>query len=1694
MKRTITLIFFTCMVLTKAFSQQPVHLWTKQLTTVDFTPAWDFNKTIVTDASGNLYSTGVFYGTVDFDPGVGVFNLTSAGYSDVFIQKLDASGNFIWAKRIGNNLDDMATAIAISANGFISLCGSFNTTVDFDPDAGVFNLTSPGPSSACYVLTLNTNGGFQWAKAFGCTNFGDFATSIAVDNFGNVYTAGDKTCQADFDPGPGVFNLSPVGHMFIQKLDAAGNFQWAITVGSTSLEDFIYSLATDQSGNVFATGTFAGTADFDPGVASYNLTAVGNKDIFILKLNANGSFAWAKKIGSSGQDFYGNSIVVGPSGNVYSTGIFGSGTIDFDPGPGVYNLISAGFYQCYFLKLNNSGDFVWAKSIYGSGGSLGYSITTDNAENIYAAGRFAQTSDFDPGPANYSMNSIGNDMFIEKLDSVGNFVYALQCGGSLANVTPSSIQVDISGDIYCNGIFSDTVDFDPGQSTFNLIESNNTSYNGFIQKLSQCGNPPATVTASGPLTFCQGQSVTLNANSYPGATYQWYKNGVAIAGATSISYGASLTGNYKVGLTSGACSAVFSSESTITHTFITASVSSNTPITLCNGGIATLQATTGAGYLYQWNFNGTPVSGATASTYQASAGGLYSVKITDPQSCYNVSSNFAIVTNLATASITSSRTNPVCGNNSIVGLFANATGLNITGYQWKFNGAVINGETGSSYVLKASPATAGSYTVDVINDCGVFTSAPYVLTVTTISIPVVTSVGNNFFCNTGSVTLSTASQSGLTYQWYNQNMAVVAGATASSYTTTTAGGYYVIVSGPNGCYMTSNTMGVYSTGFGPSISPSNIRNTCSPVLLTASPSSGVTYQWYRDGSLIAGATASTYNAITDGAYSCAMTGACGSATATLSYFSFLTFVYPQTISSPVTSSCGAPILLTSSPNYTSFSYQWRLNGVDIPGATSNTYSATSSGSYTCFLTQPCGTNTSNSIALTFNPVPSAIISALGITNLCNGASVTLNANTGTGLSYQWTVNGNIITGATSASYTTSNGGTYRCIVTGSGGCSATSGYINVFAGTIPPSTITPAGPTTVCSGSVVLNANTGTGLSYQWKNNNVNIAGATGASYTASASGSYTVVVTATGGCSATSAATVVTIGAMSAAVTPSGTVTLCSGTSTTLSATAGTGYTYQWYRNNVLLSTTTQTFTTSTQGTYKCVVTSGSCTATSNSVVIVVNTTPAATATYSTPLSFCSPGSVTFTANALSGASYQWENNSVAIAGATAQTYTATTAGAYRIKETKNGCTGYSSVKTVTSATSVTAAITTADPTTQCTGGTVNMSITSPIPGYSYQWKNNTVNIAGATANTYAATATGNYTVTATASCGTATSNVIAVTIGTLSAVVTPTGNATLCNGGSLTLTANTGSGYGYQWKKNNVNIAGATASTYIVTTAGSYTVAITSPCGNATSVATVVSQAGTVTAAVTPAGSSTVCSGSSITFTANTGTGYTYKWYRNNVLLTATTQTYTTGTAGSYKVEVSISGSCAVQSNTVTLTVINNPTPTVTAGGPTTFCAGQSVTFTANTYAGVVQQWQKNSVNIAGATAATYIATTAGSYRVQQTANGCSKFSSKKTVTVNCRLGQNGEELYGEETVNAITMDVYPNPFADKLNIEITSPVTEQTEIKVMDVLGKVQYAQTITTNKTTELNTQLPAGIYMINAFVDGKMKTQRVVKTK
>jgi len=217
----------------------------------------DIGRSVAVDSSGNVYTTGQFSGTVDFDPGAGTANLVSNEYADVFVSKLDASGNLVWAKSFGGTGTDAGNSVAVDGSGNVHITGYFQGTADFDPGDGTTDLTSAGEQDV-FVSKLDASGNLVWAKRFGSTDY-DVGWSVAVDGSGNVYTTGYFQGTVDFDPGAGITNLVSAGQsdVFVSKLDASGRLMWAKRFGGTD-GDAGVSVAVDGSGNVHTTGSFYG--------------------------------------------------------------------------------------------------------------------------------------------------------------------------------------------------------------------------------------------------------------------------------------------------------------------------------------------------------------------------------------------------------------------------------------------------------------------------------------------------------------------------------------------------------------------------------------------------------------------------------------------------------------------------------------------------------------------------------------------------------------------------------------------------------------------------------------------------------------------------------------------------------------------------------------------------------------------------------------------------------------------------------------------------------------------------------------------------------------------------------------------------------------------------------------------------------------------------------------------------------------------------------------------------------------------------------------------------------------------------------------------------------------------------------------------------------------------------------------------
>jgi Ca2+-binding RTX toxin-like protein len=441
----------------------------------------DEGRAIVTDAVGNIYTTGRFQGTADFDPGPGTFNLISATEPAVFISKLDSNGDFAWAKSFAGTDDAYGNGIALDGQGNVYTIGQFLGTVDFDPDGGVFNLTSSG-SFDVFISKLDNEGNFIWAKSFGGATNHDIGLGIAADEQGNVYSTGYFNDTADFDPGNGIVNFTSAGStdVFISKLDGAGDFVWARRFGGT-FGDAAGGIALDDFGNLVTTGYFVGSVDFDAGAGISNLSSAGEEDIFVSVWDVSGSFNWARALGGTGND-KGNSIAVDGEGNIYTAGRF-SLTADFDPGAGTFSLTSAGNQDVFISKLDSTGNFIWAKSMGGTSGDDAYGITVDKLGNVYTVGTFTNTADFDSSAAVFNRTSAGGlDAFVSRLDTTGSFVWAKAMGGASTDFG-RGVAVDDLGNVFTTGHFQLTADFDPGPAALNLTSDG--EYDVFISKLTQ---------------------------------------------------------------------------------------------------------------------------------------------------------------------------------------------------------------------------------------------------------------------------------------------------------------------------------------------------------------------------------------------------------------------------------------------------------------------------------------------------------------------------------------------------------------------------------------------------------------------------------------------------------------------------------------------------------------------------------------------------------------------------------------------------------------------------------------------------------------------------------------------------------------------------------------------------------------------------------------------------------------------------------------------------------------------------------------------------------------------------------------------------------------------------------------------------------------------------------------------------------
>lgn len=378
---------------------------------------------IAVDSSGNIIIAGYFAGTADFDPSASDYNLTSQGGNDIFLAKYDSAGNFLWAIDIGGQFEDFTYADpVVDAAGNIFIGGQFGLTVDFNPTSLFDTLTSFGNYDG-FVASYDSAGNFNWVKQFGGIN-ADYVYRSEYDN-GSVLFTGAFDSIADLDPTSATNNFISNGadDVFFGRLDVTGNLIFASSFGGYA-DDAANNITHDLNGNIIIAGSFTDSADVDPSSNDYFISGIGFPS-FISKYDSNGNFLWAFHFNYSIP--YGLSVDTG--NNILTCGSF-MNTVDFDPGTNIVPLTSAGNFDLYFGKYDAAGNYVFAKRIGSTQIDLAYQIR-EIGGTIFMAGYFYGTVDFDAGTPTYLQSSAGfGDIFLTQYSSSGNFISAFRVGGT----------------------------------------------------------------------------------------------------------------------------------------------------------------------------------------------------------------------------------------------------------------------------------------------------------------------------------------------------------------------------------------------------------------------------------------------------------------------------------------------------------------------------------------------------------------------------------------------------------------------------------------------------------------------------------------------------------------------------------------------------------------------------------------------------------------------------------------------------------------------------------------------------------------------------------------------------------------------------------------------------------------------------------------------------------------------------------------------------------------------------------------------------------------------------------------------------------------------------------------------------------------------------------------------------------------
>ncbi len=362
-----------------------------------------------------------------------------------------------WARTWGEGGSDRGFGVAADSQGNSYTTGYFRDYVDFDPGDGECILSAVGNKDT-FLSKFDPYGQFLWARTWGSTS-SEQSYSVDVDSMDCSYTSGYFNQTVDFDPGDGVEERTAIENddAFLSKFDPDGNFQWVAVFGGLD-DETAYFVHIDDWDNVYVGGYFDADIDLDPGPGVDLHNSLGNSDIFLVKLDTFGNFIWGRSWGGPKADrLY--AVAADLHGNVFTTGYY-TDSVDLDPGDGSALYISNGGSDVYLTKFNSNGVFKAALSWGGPGSDRAEGISVGPNGEVYVAGNYYDTIDFDPGSGVDEHTSNGGmDIFISKFDPSLTHEWTL-CWGSGSGDDTHAMSVR-GGNVFATGHFNGSMDIDP---------------------------------------------------------------------------------------------------------------------------------------------------------------------------------------------------------------------------------------------------------------------------------------------------------------------------------------------------------------------------------------------------------------------------------------------------------------------------------------------------------------------------------------------------------------------------------------------------------------------------------------------------------------------------------------------------------------------------------------------------------------------------------------------------------------------------------------------------------------------------------------------------------------------------------------------------------------------------------------------------------------------------------------------------------------------------------------------------------------------------------------------------------------------------------------------------------------------------------------------------------------------------------